>query len=228
MSLDVAFYLGQILMNLKQKVLIADLTGTGGLYAVFSDNNNTLFTYRNVDYVSKEFDIIDNKYDIYDCVIVCLKDSPRSIHGNMFSKVYFISDTQYTHIFKLLYDIKNTRTITGIILRDVTDNGINGKYIFNYYLKDDFASKIYSDGRVYEIQDDLIDREYRLQMQYGSPGKFSGLSKGFLNVLKIIITELTGMNKDYIAKAIKNAKEGKIIEKYSILEQCSRKKRNKW
>ena len=127
----------------------------------------------------------------------------------------------------MVNEIKNSRMATGIIVRDVTDGGIHAQYLMKYVFMDDYLLKMYQTHRVYQIHDDLTDREYRINMQYGDFGGFQNLSAEFLKVLEQIAAELTGYDKKQIKYSLKYAKEGKTIEKHNILEQRFGKKRNK-
>lgn len=222
-----AVYLGQILKNLQKKVLIADLTESYGLYYLFSVSGKFPVTYRDVDYIGKDFNIYEEKNDKYDFILICLEGSIRRMTGNRLSKIYYISDTQYVNIVSMMREIKNSRIITGVIIRDITDGGITVEYLLKYVFMDDYLVRIYREQRFYQIHDDLTDREYRLEMQYGDFGSFQNLSSEYLKVLRNIIMEITECEKEQVNRSIKYAKEGKTIEKHNILEQCFRKKRNK-
>ncbi len=227
LSADLTVYLGQILKNLQKRVLIADLTESHGLYYLFSVSEKFPVTYRNIDYIGKDFDIYEQKNNKYDYVLVCIENSARHILGNCLSKIYYISDTQYINFFSMINEIKNSKMATGIIIRDVTDGAIHAEYLMKHVFMDDYLLNMYYTNRVYQIHDDLTDREYRINMQYGDFGSFRNLSAEFLKVLEQITAELTGYDKKQIKYSLKYAKEGKTIEKHNILEQRFRKKRNK-
>lgn len=227
LSIDMAVYLGQILKNLRKKVLIADLTESCGLYYLFSVSEKFPVTYRNVDYIGKEFNAYAEENKRYDFIFICLEGNVRRMTGNRVSKMYYISDTPYVNLLSMIREIKNSRLVTGIVIRDVTDGGINVEYLLKYVFMDDYLMKMYHEHRFYQIHDDLADREYRLGMQYGDFGDFRNLSSEFLRVLEKIAMELTGYGKNQVNHSLKYAKEGKSIEKYNILEQRFGKKRNK-
>ncbi len=68
LSVDLAVYLGQILKNLQKRVLIADLTEGHGLYYLFSVSEKFPVTYRNVDYIGKDFNVYaeeNNEYNLF-------------------------------------------------------------------------------------------------------------------------------------------------------------------
>ncbi len=227
LSVDLAVYLGQILKNLQKRVLIADLTEGHGLYYLFSVSEKFPVTYRNVDYIGKDFNVYAEENNEYNYILICMENNIRHILGNYLSKIYYISDTQYINFFSMVNEIKNSRMATGIIVRDVTDGGIHAQYLMKYVFMDDYLLKMYQTHRVYQIHDDLTDREYRINMQYGDFGGFQNLSAEFLKVLEQIAAELTGYDKKQIKYSLKYAKEGKTIEKHNILEQRFGKKRNK-
>lgn len=227
LSVDFTVYLGQILKNLQKRVLIADLTESHGLYYLFSVSEKFPLTYKNIDYIGKNFNIYEEKNNEYDYILVCMENNVRYILGNCLSKIYYISDTQYVNFLSMITEIKTSKIATGIIVRDVTDGGIHAEYLIKYVFMDDFLMNMYYTHRVYQIHDDLTDREYRINMQYGDFGSFQNLSAEFLRVLEQIATELTGYDKKQIKYSLKYAKEGKTIEKHNILEQRFRKKRNK-
>lgn len=227
LSVDLAVYLGQILKNLQKRVLIADLTESYGLYYLFSVSEKFPVTYRNVDYISRDFNVYAEENNRYDYILICMTGNVRRVAGSRLSKIYYISDTQYVNILSMIYEIKNFGQATGIIIRDITEGGIHPEYLFKYVFADDYLMKMYYGHRLYQIHDDLTDREYRLNMQYGDFSSFRNLSGEFLKVLEMVTMELTGYEKSRVSHSLKYAKEGKTIEKHNILEQCFRKKRNK-
>lgn len=227
LSVDMAVYLGQILKNLQKKVLIADLTESGGLYYLFSVSKNFPITYGNVDYTGGEFHAYAQENEDYDVVLVCMEGNVRRISGNRLSKIYYISDTQYVNFLSMIKEIRNARDVTGIIIRDITEGSVTVSYLLKYVFMDEYLLKLYGQNRFYYIHDDLTDREYRLNMQYGNFGEFKNLSDEFLKVLEKITMEITGYGKSEVKLSLKYAKEGKPIEKHNFLEQRFGKKRHK-
>lgn len=227
LSVDMAVYLGQILKNLQKRVLITDLTESYALYYLFSVSEKFPVTYKNIDYIGRNFNVYAEKNNEYDYIIICMEKNVRYMLGNCLSKIYYISDTQYVNFFSMVNEIKNSKMATGVIIRDVTDGGIHAEYLIKCVFMDDYLLKMYQAHRVYQIHDDLTDREYRINMQYGDFGSFENLSPDFFKVLEHIAAELTGYDKKQIKYSLKYAKEGKTIEKHNILEQRFRKKRNK-
>jgi len=227
LSVDLAVYLGQILKNLQKRVLIADLTESRGLYYLFSVSEKFPVAYKNIDYIGRDFNIYAEENSKYDYILICMEGCVRRITGNCLSKIYYISDTQYVNFISMLNEIKNSKSVTGIIIRDITDGGITPEYLLKYVFMDDYLLKMYQNHRIYQIHDDLADREYRINMQYGDFGGFQNLSAEFLRVLEQIAVELTGYEKKQVKHSLKYAKEGKTIEKHNILEQRFGKKRNK-
>lgn len=227
LSIDVAVYLGQILKNLGKRVLIADLTESRGLYYLFSLSEKFPITYGKVDYMNHTFHMYAKENEKYDIILICMEGNIRQISGNRLSKIYYISDTQYSNVVSMIKEIRNARVVTGIIMRDITEGTISLSYLLKCVFCDEYLLKLYEQKRFYEIHDDLTDREYRLQMQYGNFGEFKHLSPEFIQVLKELVKDITGAEKKEINLSIKYAKEGKNIEKYNVLEQYAGKKRNK-
>lgn len=226
LSIDMAVYLGQILNNLNRRVLIADLTGRQGLPFLFSGAEQFPITYRKVDYIGSEFHMYAEDNQQYDVILVCLNGNIRQLTGNRLSKLYYISDSDYTNLRQMLLEIRNARLVTGLIFRDMTDNGITASYLLKCVCMDDYLGRICAEGRVYEIPDDLVDREYRIAMQYGEFVDFRHLSSGYLRVLEKLALDITGCGQNLVKKAVKYAKEGKYIEEHHVLEQRVGKKRN--
>lgn len=227
LTIDLAVYLGQILKNLQKRVLIADLTENYGLYYLFSVSEKFPVTYKNIDYIGTDFDAYAEENNEYDYILICMTGRIRQRIGNRLSKIYYVSDTQYVNFLSIVNEIKNSRVATGMIIRDITDGGIHAEYLLKYVFMDEYLLKMYQNHRVYQIHDDLTDREYRINMQYGDFGSFQNLSTEFLRVLERITAELTGYEKKQVKHLLKYAKEGKTIEKHNVLEQRFRKKRYK-
>ncbi len=226
LSVDMAVYLGQILNNLNRKILIADLTNRQALKHLFSQVDQFPVTYHRIDYVSSEFNMYAKENESYDIIFVCLTGDIRQLTGNRLSQLYYISDSDYFNVERMMQEIRTAKIITGIVFRDLTENGIGASYLLKYVCMDDYLTKLHREGRVYEIYDDLVDREYRIAMQYGAFSEFKKLSFGFLRVLECLAMEISGCEKHQVHKALKFAKEGKFIEEHHVLEQCIRKKRD--
>lgn len=226
-SVDIAVYLGQILKNLQKKVLIADLTGSNGLYDLLPASEKLPITYKNVDYIGDRFHIYSSENDYYEYILVCLNQDSRRLTGNRLSKMYYVTNTEYDNFKSMTLSVKNGKMISGVIVRDVTEGEITVSYLLRCIFQDDYLMKMYREHRIFEIHDDLTDREYRLKMQYGNFGEFKNLSPEFCSVLERLSVEITGCKKNYVTKALKYAKEGKSIEKHYILGQQQGKKRDK-
>lgn len=229
LTLDVAVYTGRTLNNLGHTVLIADFTESEGLHYLFSVSKNFPINYQGIDY-TKETDNLWQEYtDNYDYVIVCVQEDIRQIGEYFFSYVYYVSDMEYKHMKNMIEQMKQNRLVSGVILRDMIQEGINAEYLIKYVFRDDYLFRLYAEKRFYQIIEDVFDNEYRIFMQYGDLHNFRRLSMAYLKVIEIIVMEITNMENKMIKKALKDAKEGKVVEKhkYSILEQCIRKKCNK-
>ena len=149
--------------------------------------------------------------------IFVLSDKGNPLFFQLCDSVYVISDNSLSMTDYIKNIIRGTDRLDGVIFRDVTDNGITGKYVVNHIIKDEYLVKLLKKGYVYEILDDEIDREYKISLAYEGISDFKRLSSGFLQVLSKIAQRLTEAKVQDIDKALSKAKEGKIIE-YSILE----------
>jgi hypothetical protein len=222
-----AVYLGQILKNLQKKILIADLTESEGLHYLFSASEQFPITYQNVDYIDKHFQITAKENETYDYIFVCMRHSGDLPMAHCLTKNYYISDTEYEHLKMMLDEIKNAKTVTGIIIRDIPARKFSVEYLFRCVFMDEYVMKMCETDRIYRIRSDETDRQYRLDMQYGVFENFKELSPDYQRVLEKLAVELTGCPQKEAAKLVKCAKEGKNSAKYHILEQYSGEKRNK-
>ena len=50
------------------------------------------------------------------------------------------------------------------------NGAIHAEYLMKHVFMDDYLLNMYYTNRVYQIHDDLTDREYRINMQYGDFG----------------------------------------------------------
>lgn len=146
--------------------------------------------------------------------------------GNRLSKLYYISDVEISHVRELIRRIREGNQFNGIVLRDIPEQGLHVKTLLKYVFRDDYMIRLYEQNRIMELSEDAMDYSYRIQMQYGDVPGFRLLSTQYLAILVRLVMEITGCEKKVAVKAVKYAKEGKKIEKYNILEQCIREKRN--
>jgi hypothetical protein len=222
-----AVYLGQTLKNLQKKILIADLTESDGLHYLFSASEKFPITYRNVDYIDSRFQITAQENESYDYVFVCMRRNEDLPLANYLSKNYYISDTEYEHLKTMIGEMKTAKIATGIIIRDIPGGKFSVEYLLRCVFMDEYVMKLCETDRIYRIRADEADRQYRLDMQYGVLENFKELSPDYQKVLEKLAVELTGCSQKEAAKMVKYAKEGKNSAKHHILEQYSRKKRNK-
>ncbi len=218
MSLDLAFYLGQILTNLQKKVLIADLTKSTGLAGIRSHPDRFPVSARGVDYTDERF-VTAKGQDCYDFVFVCLITGKGYNGFHLMKQVYYISDTEADHLALAAEEIKSANRISGMILRDFPDHLYSPEYFFRYLAADDYLLNLYRQKRIFLIPLDEQDTEYRLKLQYEPSGKFRDLSEGFVKVLTILAGNLTDCGQKDIVRAFKYAKEGKVHDEYHILER---------
>lgn len=199
-----------MLRNLQYDVIVAD---TSCKARFFFQQDSCDYSFKDIYFYKGDINALDREADF---IFVLSKKLQQSFF-DLCDSVYAVSDNSFGMSEYIKNIIRDSRKLDGVIFRDVTDNGVTGRYVVNHIIKDDYLIKLLKKGYVYEIADDAIDREYKISMSYEGISSFKRLSEGFSKVLIKIAKRLTEAREQDIEKALSRAREGKIIE-YSILE----------
>lgn len=200
-----------ILKNLQYGVSVADITDRARFFLQRQDSCG--YSYKNIYFYKGE---LPNETGDGDCVFVLADEGSSGLY-ELCDRMYVVVDNSYGMSEYVKNILRGNSRIDGVIFRDITDNGITGQYIVKHIIKDDYLMKLFRAGCVYQIADDMIDREYKIAIGYEGISDFKNLSSGFLRVLSSVVQRITGEGARTVEKAIARAKEGEIFE-YSILE----------
>lgn len=209
-TLDLSVYLSMVLKNLQYDIIVADISCRARF---FFQQDSCDYSFKDIYFYKGDISALDREADF----IFVLSDEGTSSFFQLCDSVYVVSDNSFAMSEYIKSIIRGTDRLDGVIFRDITDNGITGRYVVNHIIKDDYLVKLLKKGFVYEIGDDAIDREYKISLSYEGISDFKRLSSGYLQVLTKLVLRLTDAKMQDIEKALSRAKEGKIIE-YSILE----------
>ncbi len=200
------------LKNLQYSISVADISGRSCL--LINQQESCVYSYKNISFYKGN--VTDEAAEQSDYVII-MADTLDTAFEQMCDAIFVVVDNSYAMSVYLKEVIRSIAEITGIIFREVTDNGVNSEYIIKYVIKDDYLYKLMQNNCVYQIADDVIDREYKISMGYEGITHFKNLSGDFLRVISAIAVKVTGKDMKMVDKALGKAKEGEIIE-HSILE----------
>lgn len=209
-TLDFSVYLSMVLKNLQYDIIVADISCRARF---FFQQVSCDYSYRDIYFYKGNISGLNKEADF----IFVLSHEVQSSFFELCDNVYVVSDNSFGMSEYIKDVIRDSSKLDGVIFRDVTDNGVTGQYVVNHIIKDDYLIKLWKKGYVYEIEDDTIDREYKISLSYEGISDFKRLSSGFSRVLVKVAHRLTGAKEQDIEKALAKSKEGKIIE-YSILE----------
>lgn len=209
-TLDFSVYLSMVLKNLQYDIIVADISCRARF---FFQQDSCDYSYKDIYFFKGDIKDLKTEADF----ILVLSDKGQPSFFELCDNVYVVSDNSFGMSEYIKNVIRKSKKLDGVIFRDVTDNGITGQYVVNHIIKDDYLIKLMKKGYVYEIEDDAIDREYKISLSYEGISDFKRLSTGFSKVLKKIVQRITQAKEQDIDKALAKSKEGKIIE-YSILE----------
>lgn len=207
---DISVYLSMVLKNLQYDVIVADISCRARF---FFQQVSCDYSYKGIYFYKGDVKGLKEEADF----IFVLSDRVQPSLFELCDNVYVVSDNSFGMSEYIKDTIRVSNKLDGVIFRDITDNGVTGRYIVNYIIRDDYLIKLMKKGCIYEIGDDEIDREYKISLGYEGISSFKNLSEGFSRVLVKVIRDLTNLKEHDIEKALNRAKEGKIIE-YSILE----------
>lgn len=218
--LDLTVYLSMVLKNLQYSIIVADMRR--GEELLFFQQDSCIYSYKGIEFYRCKEDGDGLKSIPADAlrdsdIVIVMGEKDNRAFEDLCDHIYVVADTSYRMSQDLKDIIRKGRKITGVIFRDVTDNGIDASYIIKHIIKDDYLFKILKAGNIYEIEDDIIDREYKIAMSYEGFTDFKNLSEDFLKVISDLTEKITDRRGKILEKALAKAKEGKIIE-HSILE----------
>lgn len=199
-----------VLRNLQYDVIVADISCRGRF---FFQQDSCDYSYKDIYFYRGDIKALKREADF----VFVLSDRVQSSFFDLCDSVYAVSDNSFGMSEYIKDIIRGSNKLDGVVFRDVTDNGVTGRYVVNHVIKDDYLIKLLNKGYVYEITDDAIDREYKISLSYEGISDFKRLSSGFSRVLVKVAHRLTDAREQDIERALSKAKEGKIIE-YSILE----------
>lgn len=199
-----------ILRNLQYDIIVADISCRARF---FFQQVSCDYSYKGICFYKGDINALNKKADF----IFVLSKKVQPSFFDLCDSVYAVSDNSFGMSEYIKDIIRGGNKLDGVVFRDVTDNGVTGRYVVNHIIKDDYLIKLLKKGYVYEIADDAIDREYKISLSYEGISSFKRLSADFSKVLIKIAQRLTEAREQDIEKALSRAKEGKIIE-YSILE----------
>lgn len=209
---DLAVYLSMVIKNLQYNISVADISDRENLLQ--NQQKSCIYSYKNIDFYRGNF--IKTDMNKYDYVLILSEHCDDSLI-RLCDSVFAVADNSYAMSEYLKAVIRGCESLSGVIFRDVTDNGIDSGYIVKHIIRDDYLFKLLRNGGVYEIKDDAIDREYKIALGYEGITDFKNLSGSFLKTLSAIALKITGEKEKLIKIALLKAREGKIIE-HSILE----------
>ena len=218
---DLAIYVSMVLKNLQYNIIVISVTEK--LESIFNQQNScNYYSYKNIQFykgktIKSCLEHIPTKsMEKADYVLVLL-DSLESHVATDFYKLFIVVDNSYymTEYLKLI--IRKLDSIDGIVFRDITDNGISSEFIIKHIIRDDYLWKLYQRGSVYQISDDIIDREYKISIEYEGITNFKNLSSDFLKAIENVVIKISGHGSKSVLRALTKAKEGLIFE-HCILE----------
>lgn len=208
-AFDLTVYLSMVLKNLQYDVSVADISKKANFFLYQQDS--CAYSYKNINFFRS--DIPEAKSNI----VLLLSDESSDEFNSLCESVYIVADNSYSMSEYIKKAIRRTGIISGVVFRDVTDNGITADYIIRHIIKDDYLIKLSEKGSIYQIADDDIDREYKIALGYEGITDFKRLSGDFLKTISDICGKITKKPAKLVEKALEKAKEGEIIE-HSILE----------
>ena len=199
-----------VFRNLQYDVIVADISCRARF---FFQQDSCDFSYKDIYFYKGDIKALKREADF----VFVLSDKGQPSFFDLCDNVYAVSDNSFGMSEYIKEIIRGSNKLDGVIFRDVTDNGVTGRYVVNHIIKDDYLIKLLKKGYIYEIADDAIDREYKISLSYEGISDFKRLSSDFSRVLIRITQRITDAKEQDIEKALSRSKEGKIIE-YSILE----------
>lgn len=201
---DFVFYMALLLNNLEKRVLINDKSLGQDFMAMFSeyDLNERLLTYRNIDIYFGEYR--DGNYDF---ILDYIGDLKYLESSGSYSYIVVNSSMGRQEIFDNLKQIACLQKETIFVIRDTTGGGKDRKYLKQNYMK--YMTFI---SCLYEIPLDYMDKDYQTEMDYRGFIRFKYLSQKYCKTLIKIAVMFTGKQEPMVEKALKYAKEGRILD----------------
>lgn len=214
--LDFSVYLSMILKNLQYDVIVADMTHMEN--QLFNWQESCENSYKKIIFhKGKSTDDYFGSFERERDIVIFLFDDEKDNMLLEMDKTFIITDNRYQSVMNMRNMVRSCEQLNGIIFRDITENGVNANYIIKQVLKDDYLVNLQKSGKVYEINDDIYDREYNISLQYDGITDFKHLSDKFIKSLHFVAREITAFESKLIEKAILKAKDGEIYE-HCILE----------
>lgn len=206
---DIMLYMARILHLLGENVAIIDQSGQQELRysvpAVFARDDR--LDYRGVDV-------------FLDCENVSLQDLPvqnysvllfdygviAKMIGDGLKTLFIVTDMQRHHAVPLSSCLSSLhhRLDTIRIIRDIVPGKIRPRYIDSLLQAGQFTNLIAK----YDLPFGEAEFVQRLNCQYDDIFQFHKISDGYKNMLTECITELFGMDRKSLAKALKKAQRG--------------------
>lgn len=219
---DLAIYVSMVLKNLQYNVIVISVTKKSE--SIFNQQGScNYYSYKNIQFYKGKTikscleHIPEKSMEKADYVLVLL-DSLEDHMVDDFCKLFIVLDNSFYMTEYLKKTIRKLDSIDGIVFRDITDNGISSEFIIKHIIKDDYLCKLYQKGSIYQIGDDIIDREYKISIEYEGITNFKNLSDDFLKAIENIVINISRHDSKSVIKALLKAKEGLIFE-HCILEQ---------
>ena len=203
---DMCIYLGRVIHHLGHRVLTVDNSAEQQLkYCIpMPELPGQSFVLRGVEY---GFQMPLDHVDIsgYDYVFEDLgKWSPGQQTG--YDEIYLVTDPQVMNMEKCRYLLQKLQNPVNLVIRDMCAHQIQDERVRHFFEQE--KTKI---RNLYMIDQDILDYEYRIQMQYETCREFHEISAGMEKTIMRMAQNITARSWMDIMYAYRAAKEGRAV-----------------
>lgn len=212
---DLCIYLGRVIHHLGHRVLTVDNSAEQQLkYCIpMPELPGQSFVLQGVEY---GFQMPLDHIDIsgYDYVFEDLgKWSPRQQSG--YDEIYLVTDPQVMNMEQCRYLLQKLQNPVNLVLRDMCAYKIQDKRVIHFFEQE--KTKI---RNLYMIEQDILDYEYRIQMQYEPCREFHEISAGMEKTIMRMAQNITARSWMDIMYAYRAARRGELFD-HCFLESGS-------
>ena len=203
---DMCIYLGRVIHHLGHRVLTVDNSAEQQLkYCIpMPELPGQSFELQGVEY---GFQMPLDHVDIsgYDYVFEDLgKWSPGQQTG--YDEIYLVTDPQVMNMEKCRYLLQKLQNPVNLVIRDMCAHQIQDERVRHFFEQE--KTKI---RNLYMIDQDILDYEYRIQMQYETCREFHEISAGMEKTIMRMAQNITARSWMDIMYAYRAAKEGRAV-----------------
>lgn len=207
---DLCMYTAYAMQNTGKRICVIDNSKDGSLFHCIPtpDKQLTAVTSRSVDFI-RWYPLVQWHELDYDYIFVQLGTMPQQLCLALCSERILVTDCERTNLDAYSRHMQQCSMPATVLLRGFSRDWLRTEQIIQQ-----IKSYLADSGNLIEqwlfLPYDPADEAYRIKMQYGVLSQFSHISKSMEQVLMKLMQMLETRDRVQIARAITDAKHGKI------------------